>query len=108
MLFVDRGLPIDVIFYASVWGRRREKERGEGKQVSTCHGLCPTALAAPTVTQIYSHQKGSGTRQVADAEAHTSIKHPHSRATPNLQEMGRETGSQGRWQARTSGPPGYS
>lgn len=28
VLFVDRGFPIDVIFYASVWERRRkEKER---------------------------------------------------------------------------------
>lgn len=25
MLFVDGGFPIDVIFYASVWGRERER-----------------------------------------------------------------------------------
>lgn len=32
MLFVDGGFPIDVIFYASVWGRRERKEREQGER----------------------------------------------------------------------------
>lgn len=52
VLFVDRGFPIDVIFYASVWeeeGKRR-KER-EGKQGSSCNALHPMASVSSWLTQ---------------------------------------------------------
>lgn len=34
MLFVDGGFPIDVVFNAGVWGRRKEKERKQGEQAN--------------------------------------------------------------------------
>lgn len=76
VLFVDRGFPIDVIFYASVWeeeGKRRKEH--EGKQGSGCDALHPMTSVSSWLTQPGITRKVQK-QQVGEAEAHTSIKHP--------------------------------
>lgn len=76
VLFVDRGLPIDVIFYASVWeeeGKRR-KER-EGKQGSSCNALHPRASVHSGSPSLESPAKFTNRKQ-ARLKPHTSTKHP--------------------------------
>lgn len=94
VLFVDRGFPIDVIFYASVWGRRRkEKEktvRGSGKQLrcSPPSGFCQKLAPKPEITRKVQKV------QVAKAEPHTSIEY-----SPVQMQMGRGQGEKWRGKA---------
>lgn len=66
MLFVDRGFPIDVIFYASVWERREREEQSE--RASRLEVSTRRVSAAAVRHQIQSGQKGSGAPQVPDAQ----------------------------------------
>lgn len=68
MLFVDGGFPIDVIFYASVWGRRERKEREQGERA---HREALHSDQHPSATQTETLQKESGTPQVTP-RPHTS------------------------------------
>lgn len=76
VLFVDRGFPIDVIFYASVWeeeGKRR-KER-EGSREAAAMLSTPGLLSAPGSPSLESPTKFTNRKQ-ARLKPHTSTKHP--------------------------------
>lgn len=86
MLFVDRGFPIDVIFYASVWERRerRGEERGE-----RTHWLLTRCFSKAAIGhQIPSDQIGS---QATDAwDPHLRQASPSPKPEPSSGGAGRE------------------
>lgn len=75
VLFVDRGLPIDVIFYASVWEEEGKRRKGEGKQGSSCNALHPRASVRSGSPSLESPAKFTNRTQ-ARLKPHTSTKHP--------------------------------
>lgn len=81
MLLVDRGFPIDVIFYASVWERRETKRREqEGKQQTGMISAWWRSQGHP-VAQAQNHQKAAGTQEGSGANV------PHLQQAPPLQML---------------------
>lgn len=78
MLLVDGGFPIDVIFDASVWERRKKKKKGEKQQGEQAYcvmvSILPPSVSKQSVTQ--GPQQGSGTPATGAQAPHISCTQP--------------------------------
>lgn len=72
MLLVDGGFPIDVVFDASVWERRKEKKERDGRvsKRTVIVPILPPSVSKQPATQ--SPQHGSRTPATGARAPHTS------------------------------------
>lgn len=92
MLFVDRGFPIDVIFYARVWERReRKEERGERAHWFPFRCFSKAAISH----QIPHGQRGSQGRTPGTHASDQAFPRPSPKPEPNSRGAGREAAESG-------------